>query len=146
MHVYLRRALLSSQWFGDDGVQLARAAARAAGGGRWTFVTRPRRRSSAPASRAWLADHNPGLPASSTDDEYWARPGRVAHRALRRRLLRSELAVAVRRSRPPDRLRRHPRRRARGGRRAAAPEPRLSRAGHHRRTAATRSRTGSCPA
>jgi alkylation response protein AidB-like acyl-CoA dehydrogenase len=23
--------------------------------------------------RVWLADHNPGLPASSTDDEYWAR-------------------------------------------------------------------------
>lgn len=23
--------------------------------------------------RAWLTDHNPGLPASSTDDEYWAR-------------------------------------------------------------------------
>ena len=23
--------------------------------------------------RAWLAEHNPGLPASSTDDEYWAR-------------------------------------------------------------------------
>jgi alkylation response protein AidB-like acyl-CoA dehydrogenase len=23
--------------------------------------------------RAWLADHTPGLPASSTDDEYWAR-------------------------------------------------------------------------
>ena len=23
--------------------------------------------------RAWLIDHNPGLPASSTDDEYWAR-------------------------------------------------------------------------
>ena len=23
--------------------------------------------------KAWLADHNPGLPASSTDDEYWAR-------------------------------------------------------------------------
>ncbi len=23
--------------------------------------------------RSWLADHNPGLPASSTDDEYWAR-------------------------------------------------------------------------
>jgi alkylation response protein AidB-like acyl-CoA dehydrogenase len=22
--------------------------------------------------RAWLADHNPGLPTSSTDDEYWA--------------------------------------------------------------------------
>ena len=25
--------------------------------------------------RAWLADHDPGLPASSTDDEYWARQG-----------------------------------------------------------------------
>jgi len=23
--------------------------------------------------RAWLADNNPGLPASSTDDEYWAK-------------------------------------------------------------------------
>ena len=23
--------------------------------------------------RAWLAENNPGLPASSTDDEYWAR-------------------------------------------------------------------------
>ena len=23
--------------------------------------------------RVWLAEHNPGLPASSTDDEYWAR-------------------------------------------------------------------------
>ena len=23
--------------------------------------------------RAWLAEHNPGLPTSSTDDEYWAR-------------------------------------------------------------------------
>jgi alkylation response protein AidB-like acyl-CoA dehydrogenase len=23
--------------------------------------------------RAWLVDHNPGLPASSTDDEYWVR-------------------------------------------------------------------------
>ena len=23
--------------------------------------------------RAWLVDNNPGLPASSTDDEYWAK-------------------------------------------------------------------------
>ena len=31
--------------------------------------------------RAWLVDHNPGLPASSTDDEYWA--GMAAwHRSL----------------------------------------------------------------
>ncbi len=25
--------------------------------------------------RTWLAEHNPGLPTSSTDDEYWARQG-----------------------------------------------------------------------
>ncbi len=31
--------------------------------------------------RSWLAEHNPGLPASSTDDEYWA--GQAAwHRSL----------------------------------------------------------------
>ena len=72
-HVYLRRALLSSQWFGDDGEQLARAAARPAGGARWTFVTRPPRPSSAPASARGSPSNNPGLPASSTDDEYWAR-------------------------------------------------------------------------
>ena len=23
--------------------------------------------------RAWIGEHNPGLPVSSTDDEYWAR-------------------------------------------------------------------------
>src|SRR4029079_16570979 len=31
--------------------------------------------------KAWLADHNPGLPASSTDDEYWA-PQAQWHTAL----------------------------------------------------------------
>lgn len=31
--------------------------------------------------RAWLEDHNPGLPASSTDDEYWAGMGSW-HRSL----------------------------------------------------------------
>ena len=56
----------------------------------------------------------------------------MAHRALRRRLLRAELAGALRRSRPADRLRRDPRRGDRRGRRAAAPEPRLPRAGHQR--------------
>ncbi len=32
VHVYLRRALLSSQWFGDDGEQLRQLAARRASG------------------------------------------------------------------------------------------------------------------
>ncbi len=31
--------------------------------------------------RSWLADHNPGLPASSTEDEYWAGMG-PWHRSL----------------------------------------------------------------
>ena len=44
--------------------------------------------------RAWLATNNPGLPASSTDDDYWARPGGVAPVALRRRLLRPVVADA----------------------------------------------------
>ena len=46
VHVYLRRALLSSQWFGDDGEQLRQLAANASRSGRWTFVTRRRKRSS----------------------------------------------------------------------------------------------------
>ena len=36
-------------------------------------MTRRRRPSSACDSAAWLADNNPGLPTSSTDDEYWER-------------------------------------------------------------------------
>ena len=36
-------------------------------------MTRPPKPSSGPGFRAWLADNNPGLPTSSTDDEYWAR-------------------------------------------------------------------------
>ncbi len=60
-HVYLRRALLSSQWFGDDGVQLRELAARASGGGRWTFVTRRPKPSSARACGRWLAEQQSRL-------------------------------------------------------------------------------------
>ena len=75
VHVYLRRALLSSQWFGDDGVQLARACSATRLGRRpMDFRDSPaeaefRARLRGPGSPS----NNPGLPASSTDDEYWAR-------------------------------------------------------------------------
>ena len=124
----------------------ARCSDERLGGGRWTFVTRRPKRSSAARLRAWLAEQQP-RPAGVVDRRrVLGAPGRVAHRALRRRLLRAELAGALRRPRPADRVRRDPRRRARGRGRAAAAEPRLPRAGHHARTAATRSRTASFPA
>ena len=129
-HVYLRRALLSSQWFGDDGVQLRALERERSGGDRWTFVTRPPKPSSAAACAPGSPSNNPG-PAGVVDRRrVLGAPGRVAHRALRRGLLRAELAGAVRRPRPADRVRRDPRRGARRGRRAAAAEPRLPRAGH----------------
>ena len=43
--------------------------------------------------RAWLRDNNPGLPASSTDDEYWAGQAAWHQLALRRRILRHVLAA-----------------------------------------------------
>ena len=131
MHVYLRRALLSSQWFGDDGVQLARAAARPARGAPMDFRDSPAEAEFRARFRAWLAEQQPGLPASSTDDEYWARqaewhtalydagffglswPARFGGHDLPTVfdvILDDELA---------------------GGGRATAPEPRLPRAGHH---------------
>ena len=81
--------------------------------------------------RAWLADNNPGLARVVDRRRVLGAAGRMAHLALRRRLLRAELAGPLRRSRPADGLRRHPRRRARRRRRAAPSEPRLPRPGHH---------------
>ncbi len=61
VHVYLRRALLSTLWFGDDGTQLETlAAGERVGASRWTFVTRLPKpisepgcaRGSAPTTRA----------------------------------------------------------------------------------------------
>ena len=80
VHVYLRRALLSSALLGDEGHHL-RARAQRLGHGRlgdegswrWTSTTRPQEAEFRARFRAWLVDNNPGLPASSTDDEYWAK-------------------------------------------------------------------------
>src|SRR6202000_1847384 len=47
VHVYLRRALLSSQWFGDDAVQLAALGEAGLGGVLWPFVPPPPKPSSA---------------------------------------------------------------------------------------------------
>ena len=51
----------------------ARAAARAARSRPMDFRDSPAEAEFRARLRAWLADNNPGLPASSTDDEYWAR-------------------------------------------------------------------------
>ena len=74
MHVYLRRALLSSQWFGDDGDAAPRSWQRERlGVDRWTFVTRRPRPSSGPGSAPGSPTTTRACPTSSTDDEYWAR-------------------------------------------------------------------------
>ncbi len=82
--------------------------------------------------RAWLQDHNPALPTSSTDDEYWAGHGGLAPVALRRRLLRHVLARVDRRPGTAHRLRGDRRRGAGDGRRAAPAESGLPGAGHPR--------------
>ena len=53
--------------------------------------------------RDWLRDNNPGLPASSTSDDYWAGAA-LAPRPLRRRVLRHVVAEGHRRPRTADRL------------------------------------------
>src|SRR4030095_16035059 len=76
VHLYVRRALLSSQWFGDDGEQLRQLQHERLGvgvGGGVDYRDSPEEAEFRARFRAWVADHNPGLPASSTDDEYWAR-------------------------------------------------------------------------
>ena len=79
--------------------------------------------------REWLSSNNPGLPASSTADEYWA--GQAAwHQTLYDAgLLRPVLADRGRRARPAERLRGDPRRGADHRRHAAAAERGLPGAG-----------------
>ncbi len=80
--------------------------------------------------RAWVADNNPDLPASSTDDAYWA--GQAAwHQSLYDAgFFGLSWPVEVGGHGLPERLRRDPRRGARRRRRAAAARSRLPRAGH----------------
>ena len=76
MHVYLRRALLSSAVLRRRGTPPARARARRLGDGAepaMDFGDSPEEAEFRARFRAWLVDNNPGLPASSTDDEYWAK-------------------------------------------------------------------------
>ena len=72
--MYLRRALLSSQWFGDDGDAAARAGSASDWGRPMDFRDSPaeaefRARLPGVARRA----QSRACPSSSTDDEYWAR-------------------------------------------------------------------------
>ena len=119
VHVYLRRALLSSQWFGDDGEQL-RQLGRTVSGWPTDFRDSPAEAEFRSRLRAWIAEHNPGLPVSSTDDEYWARQAEWHTALYDAGFFGLSLALPLRRSRPALGLRRHPRRGARRRRRAAA--------------------------
>ena len=116
-HVFLRRALLSGEVLGGVGASLDRVlAAHGVGGDRWTSVTRPRSAPSACGCAAWLARNNPGLPPSSTADEYWA--GQAAwHQTLYDAgFFGLSWPEDVGGHGLPERLRRHPRRGAHRGR------------------------------
>ena len=79
--------------------------------------------------RAWICDHNPGLPPSSTADAYWAAQADWHRTLYDAGLLRPVLARRGRRPWSAERLRRDPRRRADLCRCAPAPERRVPRAG-----------------
>ena len=146
-HVYLRRALLSSDVLGGVGASLARVLA----------APRDRRRpmdfgdspdgGRVPAAAARVAARQQPRPAGVVDRRrLLGRPGRVAPGALRRRLLRHVVADRDRRPGPAERLRGDRRRRAGRRRRAAPTEPRLPRAGHPRARQRRHPAAGSCPA
>ena len=145
--MYLRRALLSGDVLGGAGVSLTRVLDHhGIGATRWTSVTQPDEAAFRLRLRAWLRDNNPGLPTSSTSDEYWQGQARW-HQALYDAgffglswpraiggqelpsvydvILDEELAA---------------------GRRAAPSEPRLPRAGHPRARQRGGPRSASCPA
>ena len=94
-HVYLRRALLSIDVLGGVGPSTRRGCSRTAGSGTpMDFADSPEEAEFRLRLRAWLEANNPGLPASSTDDDYWRGPGGLAPGALRRRVLRAVVADA----------------------------------------------------
>ena len=113
---------------------------------RWTSVTRRDEAEFRLRLREWLDDNNPGLPASSTDDDYWA--GQAAwHQSLYDAgFFGMSWPNGHRRPGPAERLRRHPRRGAGRRRRAAASEPRLPGPGHPRARQRRHPAAGSCPA
>ena len=145
VHVHLRRALLSSQWFGDDGEQLRQLRADPSRGDRWTFVTRRRKRSSgrgcAPGSPSTTRVCRSPRPTTSTGPGRRSGTRRCTTRASSASpgppasavttCPRSSTSSSTRSSPPPAR------RRAR----ASATSSRGS-----RRTPARRSSSASCPA
>ena len=92
-HVHLRRALLSGDVLGGTGREPG-AGARAPRDREthMDFGDSPDEAAFRARLRDWLRDNNPGLPTSSTSDEYWAGPGPLAPGPVRRRVLRPVVA------------------------------------------------------
>ena len=145
-HVYLRRALLSIDVLGGVGANLARVLDHHGHRRRpMDFGDSPDEAEFRARLRDWLRDNNPGLPASSTDDDYWA--GQAAwHQSLYDAgFFGLSWPTDIGGQDAAERLRRDPRRGARRRRRAAAPEPRLPRAGHPRARQRRHPAAASCP-
>ena len=80
-HVYLRRALLSTTCSAGSGRVSTGCSSTTGSEVVMDFGDSPDEAEFRLRLRAWLDGHNPGLPASSTDDAYWA--GQAAwHRSL----------------------------------------------------------------
>ena len=129
-HVYLRRALLSTELFGGDGSQLALLAHTTMGSPTWTFVIRPTRPRSAHRIRTWLAEQGDADQAFAQRRRLLDGTRRLAPAAVRGRLLRADVAGEVRRPRAAARVRGDRRRGAGPRRRTAQAEPRLPHPGH----------------
>ena len=129
-HVFLRRALLSTELFGGDGPQLALLAQQRWGARTWTFVIRPTRPSSASASAPGSPNRATRVTRSHSDDGYWTSLGDWHQHAVRGRVLRADVAGEVRRPRAAAGVRGDRRRGAGPRRRAAEAEPRLPDPGH----------------
>ncbi len=116
------------------------------GGRRWTSVTRPPRPSSGSGCGTGCEANNPGLPASSTDDDYWA--GQAAwHQSLYDAgFFGMSWPQDDRRPGAAERLRRDRRRGAGRRRRAAATRASATWSRASSSTATTTSSSGSCPA
>ena len=71
-HVYLRRALLSSDVLGGAAPAWTACSPTTGSEAAMDFGDSPEEAEFRLRLREWLRNNNPGLPASSTDDEYWA--------------------------------------------------------------------------
>ena len=122
-HVFLRRALLSTEMFGGESPQLALLAQQRWGAATWTFVTRPTRPSSAQRIRSWLPNGATRVNRSHSDDGYWTMLGEWHQQLYEAGFFALTWPSEVRRPRAAPRVRGDRRRGA-----GAAPAPRRSRA------------------